>query len=86
VLARFQLDARRIELLDMIGHDRRLVGFHRLEEIGVGDEAEALVPRVIGRGESFGVVAVAKALLQLLGQELLDLLGLLARTAKGDVL
>src|SRR3546814_19770908 len=70
----------------MIGHDRCLARLHRLEEIGVGDEAQPLFPRVVGRGEGLGVIMVAEVRLQLVGQEFLDLLGLLARAAERDVL
>src|SRR3546814_7986803 len=51
MLAGLQLDAALVETLDMIGDDRRLARLHRLEKIGVGDEAQPLIPRVVGRGE-----------------------------------
>src|SRR3546814_19189519 len=39
-----------------------------------------------GRGEGLGVIMVAEVRLQLVGQEFLDLLGLLASAAERDVL
>src|SRR3546814_19888450 len=41
---------------------------------------------LVGRGEGLGVIMVAEVRLQLVGQEFLDLLGLLARAAERDVL
>src|SRR3546814_15036649 len=64
MLAGLQLDAALVETLDMIGDDRRLARLHRLEKIGVGDEAQPLIPRVVGRGEGDGVIAVAERGLQ----------------------
>src|SRR3546814_19162402 len=86
MLAGLQLDASLVETLDMIGDDRRLARLHRLEKIGVGDEAQPLIPRVVGRGEGDGVIAVTERGLQPLGQEFLDLFGLFARAAEADVL
>src|SRR3546814_13890747 len=73
MLARFELNARRVETLDRIGYDRRLARLHRLEEIGVGDEAPPLFPRVVGRGEGLGVILVPEVRLKLVGQACLDL-------------
>src|SRR3546814_10749919 len=69
MLARLELDAALVETLDMVGDDRRLARLHRFEEIGVGTEAQSLVPRVIGRGEGDRVIAVAQRRLQPLGQK-----------------
>src|SRR3546814_7910780 len=41
---------------------------------------------LVGRGEGLGVIMVAEVRLQLVGQEFVDLLGLLARAAERDVL
>ncbi len=86
MLARFELDAGLVEAFDMIGDDRGLARLHRFEKVGIGDKAEPLVPRIIGRGESDGIVTVAERLLQLLGQEVRNLFRLFARAAENDVL
>ena len=44
-------DARLGERLDLVGDDRRAAARDRLEQVAVGHEAQALVPRVVARRE-----------------------------------
>ena len=48
---RTQADAPFGEGLDMVGHNRDLAGFDRLEQVTVRDQAQALLPGVVTRGE-----------------------------------
>ena len=49
--AAFQRDAVLREAGDPVGDDLDLAAADRLEQIGVGDEADALVPGIVGRTE-----------------------------------
>ena len=58
--ARRELEPLLGERLDAVGHDRRAARADRLEQVAVGHEAQALVPRVVARREvGVDVVAVA---------------------------
>ena len=62
--ARIELDSRLGETLDGVGDDVGLAGLDRLEQVGVGHEADPLVPRVVRRRE----VGVDLVLRQVLGE------------------
>jgi hypothetical protein len=69
-----------------IGHDIGLARLDRLEHVGIGHQAQALVPRIVGRGEGLGIVLVAQRRLDLLGQVVLDLFRLAAGALEHQVL
>src|SRR5690606_25501743 len=74
VVARTQADARWREALDVPGDHRDSAVSNRLEEVAVGYEAQALVPRVVaGREVRLHVVPVTELLADALDDELLDL-------------
>ena len=56
--ARLQPDAVLGERLDLVGDDRGAPAADRLEQVAVGHQAHALVPRVVARAE-VGVDVVA---------------------------
>ena len=64
VLTRLQPDTAFGERLDRAVHDRGPARLHRFEEVGVGDETQSLVPRVVRRCEmGVDVVVVAEHVL-----------------------
>ena len=50
LLPGLELEPRLGEGLDPVGDDRGAAARDRLEQVAVGDEAEALVPRVVASG------------------------------------
>jgi hypothetical protein len=86
VLARFQLDAGGVEPIDMVGHHAGLASVDGGEQSRIGHQAQPLVPRIVGRGESLGVVLGAQRLLDAFGQEIFDCCGLVARAFEHQVL
>ena len=46
-----ETDAFGREAIDRVGHDRRAAGADRSKQVAVGDQADALVPRVVARRE-----------------------------------
>ena len=70
----------------MAGDDARLVRLHRGEEVLIGHQAQALFPRIIGRGEARLVVILAERFLDLLVERVLHLLRIVARQFEREVL
>ena len=70
----------------MAGDDLRAALLHRLEQIVVGDQAQALIPRIVGRGEAGAVVIRAQRLFDPLVKELLHLFRLGARALEAEML
>ena len=51
VLSRIQRDAGGVDVVDVVGHQFDAAGADRREQVAVGDQAHALVPRVVARLE-----------------------------------
>ena len=76
---RFQFDAGGREMIDMIGHNFGAAFGDRLVHIAIGDEAQPLFPRVVGRGEVTLQICASRQLLLRHFQKLLaGFFGLLA--------
>ena len=92
LLARSQCDALGRETLDRIGDDFGIATADGVEQIGIGHQADALVPRIVGRLEiALNGVAVGKLCAHAIEDGGLDLRGLapritIGRDAKPDAL
>ena len=78
VAPRAQPQARRGQRLDLVRHDLGTAAPDCLEQIGIGHEAHALVPRIVARVEMFfDVIVRAEALAHLIQDATARLAGLL---------
>src|SRR5690606_8618980 len=73
VLAGFEQQPAPSEVLDLVGSDRRFSFAYRLEQISVGNEADPLLVRLVGRSEmGLDIVVRAKSSTHLCYQFLLQ--------------